>query len=381
MQRNIKKFTSKATKVIRKSISSPHLSQLSSLGRLLRINPRYPIKVETGVRSHQHDCKMSYTYRKTLEFCYKERSVMISESLNSIFDSTGRSSISNVSHNDTEKTNLYSGEMLSRLGDEPEQNPLLVLKSPIHLKTSSILQFADNDYDPCQGPLGNKISSQKDYKPYNTYSNPDDAARIYRQTNEAFSERLLFIDNNGLGYERKLDVLEKWIDVLLKVNYVVINNMKGLETAVGSCIERFQPKHIDSLTTVVYRNESWDSRVLSLVNIPPSESVDISNSSIETLLPEQEFETKKQFVNNDLEEQLERYEKSLAIVAKEKQDRVNELKEQIASQQKEMQEKIKNKDEMIEKLQNERKNVCIKVFRSNVHAFLITILNFINGKF
>lgn len=71
------------------------------------------------------------------------------------------------------------------------------------------------------------------------------------------------------------------------------------------------------------------------------------------------------------------YIKSLAIVVAEKRDRVKELEKQIADKQREMEEKFQDKDEIIEKLQNEVRNVFLKVPKSSIEAVLVKILGFV----
>uniref|UniRef100_A0A1B0B5Z1 Uncharacterized protein n=1 Tax=Glossina palpalis gambiensis TaxID=67801 RepID=A0A1B0B5Z1_9MUSC len=380
MQANIEKLTPKALNCLQKSISSPQLSQLPSLGHRLRINPRYPITLQTDNYVYQGDCREPYSHIKTLEFYYQQsgdndrHALIVADGLSPICNFSKRNTVSNVSQNNLRKT-ILDPALVSRLRNMPTLFPapceLEVLKSPTQLEASSGLQFDENCHihGPCTRLSDKTTSSPNCYSKYRSYSNSDDTTRIYWQMNEIFSERLQIIDDNAQDHEWKLEVLEEWLDILLKVNYSVINNIEKLESSLAENLERVQRKDIDSLK-VLYNNKRWKSRGLSLESISPVSSLDISDLSKPSLLIDGELTMKKLPAGDELEQKLCDYIKSLAIVVTEKQDRVKELEKQIAAKQREMQEKFRDKDEIIEKLQNELSK-----------SFLFKIVGFVSRKF
>uniref|UniRef100_A0A1A9VUA4 Uncharacterized protein n=1 Tax=Glossina austeni TaxID=7395 RepID=A0A1A9VUA4_GLOAU len=377
-----KKLTRKAPNCLQKSISSPQLSQLPSLGRHLRINPRYPITLQTdNYYVRQGDCGKPHSHTKTLEFYYQQsgdndlRALVVTDGV-----SPTENAVSNISQNNSRKTILGS-----RLGNAPAlltaPCELEVLKSPTQLPASGDLQFAEDCHvhSPCTSGSAKTTSLPNCYKKYRSYSYSDDTTRIYWQMNEIFSERLQIIDDNGQDHEWKLEVLEEWLDILLKVNYSAINNIEKLESSVAEYLERLERKDIDSLK-ILYNNKRWDSRALSLESISPVSSLDIIDLNKPNLLREGELTMKKLPVGDELERKLSGYIKSLAIVVAEKRDRVKELEKQIAAKQREMQAKLQDKDESIERLQNEVRDVFLKVSKSSIEAVLVKILGFVTKK-
>uniref|UniRef100_A0A1A9ZEG5 Uncharacterized protein n=1 Tax=Glossina pallidipes TaxID=7398 RepID=A0A1A9ZEG5_GLOPL len=390
MQENSKKLTPKASNCLQKSTSAPQLSQLPSLGHHLRINPRYPVTLQAdNYYVYQGDCGKPYSHTKTLEFYYQQsrdndpRALIVTDSVSQMCDSSTGNAVPNVPQNSSRKT-ILDLALGSRLGNAPALFTALceleVLKSPTQLQASRRLQFAKDCHvhSPSTSPSAKTPSFPNCYNKYRSYSDSDDTTRIYWQMNEIFNERLQVIDDNAQDHEWKLAVLEDWLDILLKVNYSVINNIEKLESSVAKHLERVQRKDIDPLK-VLYNNKRWDSRGLSLESISPVSSLDIIGLSKPNLLIEGELTMKKLPVGDEWERKLSDI-KSLAIVVAEKRDRVKELEKQIAAKQREMEEKFQDKDEIIGKLQNEVRNVFLKVSKSSIEAVFVKILGFVTRK-
>uniref|UniRef100_A0A1A9UEB5 Uncharacterized protein n=1 Tax=Glossina austeni TaxID=7395 RepID=A0A1A9UEB5_GLOAU len=138
---------------------------------------------------------------------------------------------------------------------------------------------------------------RKSYSNYNFLT--CDKSKIYWQMNQVFNKRLRDIginDENGL--ELKLVAYQEWLDSLLQIYDSAITYIEELETKMAERLHYLHHNNYNSLLKVVYYNDNWDFRGLSLETISG-----VTDPSKETLrIDEEETERKKEAADIEIEQ-------------------------------------------------------------------------------
>uniref|UniRef100_A0A1B0ADI9 Uncharacterized protein n=1 Tax=Glossina pallidipes TaxID=7398 RepID=A0A1B0ADI9_GLOPL len=169
------------------------------------------------------------------------------------------------------------------------------------------LQFSE-DFPDSQGSNAAPLSMQSldevssDYY-RNSYSNYNfltcDKSKIYWQMNQVFNKRLRDIgDNEENSLELKLVAYQEWLDVLLQIYDSAITHIEELETKMAERLDYLRHNNYNSLVKVVYYNDNWDFRGLSLETISG-----VTDPSRETLrIDDEETERKKEPADIEIEQ-------------------------------------------------------------------------------
>uniref|UniRef100_A0A1B0BCE0 Uncharacterized protein n=1 Tax=Glossina palpalis gambiensis TaxID=67801 RepID=A0A1B0BCE0_9MUSC len=271
----------------------------------------------------------------------------------------------------------------------PEPNTKIDAQTDINpLCPYQSLQFSedfpdsqDSNADPLSVQSLDEISSnyyRKSYSNYNllTY----DKSKIYWHMNQMFNKRLRDIDNNEQNsLELKLVAYQEWLDILLQIYDSAITHIEELETKMAERLDYLRHNNYNSLVKVVYYNDNWDFRGLSLETISG-----VTDPSRETLrIDNGETEREKEPADIEIEQKykLQGKLKALAVEIAEKHDEIQMLRKQLTSKEREMKEKLQHRDKIIKELRKDLKGCLVHVSKSDVHAFFLQILKFLSGKF